>query len=188
MKNRNEKTKKWLFIAGGLALSAILVMAIAGQFRTAPIQDVDIPSQSSSSQDVVVDTPDITEKENGITVPPIQIPQESESANGVDKGTDQTIQPNTSEKPNYTEEELKNQEQKPNGDKVTENDKAQDHDKVKQPVTPPKPDNQPQGGDVNSKGETYLPGFGWIENSGENQGTIGESDGDINKQVGIMGE
>ncbi len=118
------------------------------------------PPQSSSSQDVVVDTPDITEKEDGIMVPPIQIPQESESANGVDKGTEQTIQPNTSEKPNYTEEELKNPEQKPNGDKVTENDKLQDHDKVEKPVTPPKTDNQPQGGDVNSKGETYLPGFG----------------------------
>ena len=187
MKNMNEKTKKWLFIAGGLALSAVLVVAITGQFRTPPIQDVDIPPQSSSSQDVVVDTPDITEKEDGITVPPIQIPQESESANGVDKGTEQTIQPNTSEKPNYTEEELKNPEQKPNGDKVTENDKLQDHDKVEKPVTPPKTDNQPQGGDVNSKGETYLPGFGWIKNSGENQGIVGESDGDINQQVGIMG-
>ncbi|WP_352416486.1 DUF6550 family protein [Oscillibacter ruminantium] len=188
MKNMNDKIKKRLFVAGGIALSAVLVMAIAGQFRTPTIQDVDIPSQSSSSPNVVVDNPDITEKEDDIAVPPIQIPEEPESVNGVDKVTEQTIQPDTSEKPSYTEEELKNPGQKPNGDKVTENDKAQDHDKVEKPVTPPKTDNQPQGGDVNSKGETYLPGFGWIENSGENQGTIGESDGDINKQVGIMGE
>lgn len=187
MKNMNEKTKKWLFIAGGLALSAVLVVAIAGQFRTAPINDVDIPSQSSSSQDVTVDTPDITEKEDDIVVPPIQIPQESESANGVDKGTEQTIQPNTSEKPNYTEEELKNPEQKPNGDKVTDGDKPQDHDKVEKPVTP-KSDNRPQGGDKKD-GQIYVPGFGWIDDQGGGgEGTVVDGDGDINKQVGIMGE
>lgn len=188
MKNINDKTKKWIFIAGGLALSAVLVVAIIGQFRTPPIQDVDIPPQSSSSQDVTVDTPDITEKEDGITVPPIQIPEEPESSNGMDKGTEQTIQPNTSGKPNYTEEELKNPEQKPNGDKVIENDKPQDHDKVEKPVTPPKTDNQPQGGVVNSKGETYLPGFGWIENSGENQGSVAEDMYENGNKVGIMGE
>ncbi|MDD3230329.1 MAG: hypothetical protein PHE09_14090 [Oscillospiraceae bacterium] len=187
MKNMNEKTKKWLFTAGGLALSAVLVVAIAGQFRTPPINDVDIPPQSSSSQDVTVDTPDITEKEDDIVVPPIQIPQESESANGVDKGTEQTIQANTSEKPNYTEEELKNPEQKPNGDKVTDGDKPQDHDKVEKPVTPPKTDNQPQGGDKKD-GQIYVPGFGWIDDIGEGQGTVVDGDGDINKQVGIMGE
>ena len=188
MKNMNDKTKRWLFIAGGLALSAVLVVAIAGQFRTPPIQDVDIPPQSSSSQNVTVDTPDIAEKEDDIMVPPIQIPQESESANGVDKGTEQTIQPDISEKPTYSEEELTNPDQKPNGDKVTENDKVQDHDKVEQPVTPPKNENQPQGGDVNSKGETYLPGFGWIENSGENQGNVAEDMYENGNKVGIMGE
>lgn len=186
MKNMNDKTKKRLFVAGGIALSAVLVMAIAGQFRTPPIQDVDIPSQSSSSPNVVVDNPDITEKEDGIAVPPIQIPEEHESANGVDKGTEQTIQPDTSEKPNYTEEELKNPGQKPNGDKVTENDKAQDHDKVEKPVTPPKTDNQPQGGDKKD-GQIYVPGFGWIDDIGEGQGIVVDGDGDINKQVGIMG-
>lgn len=187
MKNMNEKTKKWLFIAGGLALSAVLMVAIAGQFRTAPIQDVDIPPQSSSSQDVTVDTPDITEKEDGITVPPIQIPQESESTNGVDKGTEQTIQPNTSEKPTYTDEELKNPDQKPNGDKVTENDKPQDHDKVEKPVTPPKTDNQPQGGDKKD-GQIYVPGFGWIDDIGEGQGTVADDMYENGNKVGIMGE
>lgn len=187
MKNMNDKTKRWLFIAGGLALSAVLVVAIAGQFRTPPIQDVDIPPQRSSSQNVTVDTPDIAEKEDDIVVPPIQIPEESESANGVDKGNEQTIQPDISEKPTYTEEELKNPDQKPNGDKVTDGDKPQDHDKVEKPVTPPKRDNQPQGGDKKD-GQIYVPGFGWIDDIGEGQGTVGESDGDINKQVGIMGE
>lgn len=187
MKNMNDKTKKWLFIAGGLALSAVLVVAIAGQFRTPPTQDVDIPPQSSSSQDVVVDTPDIAEKENNIEVPPIQIPEESESANGVDKGTEQTIQPDVPEKPTYTEEELTNPEQKPNGDKVTDSDKPQDHDKVEKPVTPPKTDNQPQGGDEKD-GQIYVPGFGWIDDIGEGQGAVADDMYENGNKVGIMGE
>lgn len=186
MKNMNDKTKKRLIIAGGLILSAILVTAITYQFKTPPVSDADIPPQNSSSQSVVAN-PDITGKEDTITVPPINIPADSESANGVDKGTEQTIQPDASKKPTYTEEELKNQDKKPNGDKVTENDKAQDHDKVEKPVTPPKTDNQPQGGD--KKGDKiYVPGFGWIDDIGEGQGTVVDGDGDINKQVGTMGE
>jgi len=129
----------------------------------------------------------MTEKENDIKVSPIEIEKEPNNANGVDKGIEQTIQPDPI-KPEYTDEQLKNPDQKPNGEKVTEKDKPVEHNKVEKPNTPPKSDNQSQGGDVNSKGETYLPGFGWIKNSGENQRIAGESDGDINKQVGIMGE
>ena len=176
MKNMNEKTKKCLFIAGGLALSAVLVVTIAGQFRKAPIQDVDIPPQSSSSQDVTVNTPDISEKENDIVVPPIQIPEESESANGVDKGTDQTIQPDASEKPTYTEEELTNPEQKPNGEKV---DKPTEEN-----PTPPQIQNKPTEKPSNPTGG--LPGFDNVPNAGENTGTVVGSDGDINTQVGVM--
>lgn len=176
MKNMNDKTKKWLFIAGGLALSAVLMVAIAGQFRTAPIQDVDIPPQSSNSQDVVVDTPDITEKEDGITVPPIQIPQESESANGVDKGTDQTIQPDVPEKPTYTEEELTNPEQKPNGEKV---DKPTEEN-----PTPPQIQDKPTDKPSNPTGG--LPGFDNVPNMGDNQTIVDDGMYENGNKVGIM--
>jgi hypothetical protein len=187
MKNINEKVKKWLIISGGLVLSAVLLVAIMSQFKAAPINDLDLPDPNSTTQKVAVESPDMTEKENDIKVPPIEIEKEPNNANGVDKGIEQTIQPDPI-KPEYTDEQLKNPDQKPNGEKVTEKDKPVEHNKVEKPNTPPKSDNQPQGGDVNSKGEIYLPGFGWIKNSGENQRIAGESDGDINKQVGIMGE
>ena len=187
MKNINEKVKKWLIISGGLVLSAVLLVAIMSQFKAPPINDLDLPDPYSTTQKVAVESPDMTEKENDIKVPPIEIEKEPNNANGVDKGIEQTIQPDPI-KPEYTDEQLKNPDQKPNGEKVTEKDKPVEHNKVEKPNTPPKSDNQPQGGDVNSKGEIYLPGFGWIKNSGENQRIAGESDGDINKQVGIMGE
>ena len=190
MKNMNEKTKRWLLIAGGLALCMVLVVAITDQFKTEKPTDAPLPSQSSTVPDVTVDpnAPDNAEKEKDVVIQMPDTTKSSESDNGaVDTGTEQTIQGDVT-KPEYTEEKLKNPDQKPNGEPVTEKDKVQDHDKVETPVAPPKTDNQPQGGDVNSKGETYLPGFGWIQNSGENQGIVGESDGDINKQVGTMGQ
>jgi len=54
-------------------------------------------------------------------------------------------------------------------------------------VTPARPsDNTPQGGTTNDKGEVYVPGFGWIPNSGANDGKPSGSDGDWDKQIGNM--
>lgn len=189
MKNMNDKTKKWLVVAGGLAVSAVLLVLIAGAFKTPAVEDADIPQSSSEVQDIVVDAPDITEKENDITVPTIDIPEEVKSSNGVDTGTEQTIQPDVEEKPTYTEEELTNPNQKPNGEKVdppTEENPTPPQTQEK-PVTPTSDTTQPQGGDTKN-GQIYVPGFGWIENQGGGgEGTAVDGDGDINKQVGIMG-
>lgn len=185
MKNINEKVKKWLIISGGLVLSAVLLVAIMSQFKAPPINDLDLPDQNSNTQTVAVESPDMTEKEDDIKVPPIEIEKETNNANGVDKGTEQTIQPDPV-KPEYTDEQLKNPDQKPNGEKVTEQDKPVEHNKVEKPNTPPKSDNQPQGGEKKN-GQIYVPGFGWIDDIGEGQGTVVDGEGDINKQVGIMG-
>lgn len=45
---------------------------------------------------------------------------------------------------------------------------------------------EPKMGDRNDKGEIYIAGFGWVKEVGESVGTVVDSDGDINKQVGIM--
>jgi hypothetical protein len=185
MKNINNKVKKWLIISGGLVLSMVLFVAIMSQFKVPPINDLDLPDQNSDTQKVAVESPDITEKEDDIKVPPIEIEKELSNANGVDKGTEQTIQPDPI-KPEYTDEQLKNPDQKPNGEKVTEQDKPVEHNKVEKPSTPPKSDNQPQGGEKKN-GQIYVPGFGWIDDIGEGQGTVVDGEGDINKQVGIMG-
>ena len=185
MKNINDRLKKWLLIAGGLALSVVLVVAIMSQFKMLPKNDLDLPEQNSSTQKVEVENPNITEKEDDIKVPPIQIQEESKTGNGINKGTEQTIQPNPI-KPEYTDEQLKNPDQKPDGEKVTEQDKPIEHNKVEKPNTTPKSDNQPQGGEKKN-GQIYVPGFGWIDDIGEGQGTVVDGEGDINKQVGIMG-
>ncbi len=50
---------------------------------------------------------------------------------------------------------------------------------VTEPSTPP-------AGATNDKGQVYVPGFGWVTESGGSGEAI-DSDGDINKPVGEMG-
>lgn len=176
MKNMNDKTKKWLIVAGGLAICAVLIVMIAGRFSKPTAEDALLPIQSGDGKDIVVEESNNTEKGNQIIVSPIEVSEQTDDDNGaVDQGTEKTIQ-GDAEKPIYTEEELTNPDKKPNGEEVTAEDKSIDHDKVKTPTETPT-QSQPSGG---------LPGFDNVPNAGENQVTQGVSDGDINKQVGTM--
>ena len=184
MKNMNPKMKKWLAVAGGLALCAVLVVLIGQRLQTPEPADAPLPSQSSEVSNVTVDPsePEITENEKEVTVTPPDTTQPVSADNGaVSSGTEQTIQGDVS-KPEYTEEQLKDPTQKPNGEKVTEPPTAVDRDKVEQPKETPKqePSSKP------SSGGNSIPGFDNVPDGGANHGEVVDGDGDINKQVGIM--
>ncbi|MDO5594751.1 MAG: hypothetical protein Q4G01_08090 [Eubacteriales bacterium] len=180
-------TQKWLAVAGCLILCVALVLIINSQFAKEPITDAPPPASSSQQSDVTVDKPDSsgtpqTEKEeSGSAVKP-ELPStdptpSDDGASGggaVSSGTEQTIQSDPV-KPEYDEEVLKNPTQKPDGTPVEGKPEAQDHDSVEPP--PPPPSTNTGGG---------LPGFDNVPNAGPNQVVEGKSDGDINKQVGIM--
>ena len=188
MKNMNDKAKKWLTIVGCLALCAVLVVLIGQQFKTDKPTDDALPPESFGVSDVAVDpkVPDSAEKEISVTPPDTTQPASTDNG-AVSSGTEQTIQGDVS-KPEYTEEQLTDPTQKPNGEKVTEPPKPVEHDKVEKPKEAPKNDSQAQGGETKD-GKIYVPGFGWItDNGGGGQGTTVDGDGDINKQVGNMGE
>ncbi|WP_312645487.1 DUF6550 family protein [Hydrogenoanaerobacterium sp.] len=190
MKNMNGKMKKWLVVTGCLVLCTVLVVLIGQQFKAQKPVDDPLPSQSSEVSDVTVDPsePDSTEKEKEVIVTPPDTTQPTSTDNGaISSGTEQTIQSDVS-KSEYTEDQLKDPTQQPNGEKVTEPPQSVDHDKVEQPKETPKNDSQPQGGDTKD-GKIYVPGFGWItDNGGGGQGVTVDGDGDIDKQVGNMGE
>lgn len=69
----------------------------------------------------------------------------------------------------------------PNGD-IT--DKAQPPAYDEKDVKPS--NSEPRVGDRNDKGEIYVAGFGWIKEIGKGECIAVDSDGDIDKQVGIM--
>ena len=187
MNNINDKTKRRLIVASGLIISVILIVLISAQFKKEPIEDAVLPNQSIETNDIIVEKPIITGKEDEIIVPEIEIPDMEKADSGaIDTGTEQTIQGDVEKPKEPTEEQLTDPTQKPNGEKVEIPPEPVEHDKVEKPVETPKNNDVPQGEDTNNQGKTYLPGFGWIENSGENQGTVVDGDGDINKQIGTM--
>lgn len=195
MKN---STKKWLTVAGCLAVCAVLVIAIASSFSKDKVTDDPLPPSSSQQSDVVVDpdssTPPPSESgdeqkpEDDVTVRP-ETPDAgtgTDAGNGADfTGTEQTIQSDPV-KPEYTEEELKDPTKTPDGTPVEGTPEPQDHDTYEPPKDIPASSGEPQGGDVNEAGQTYLPGFGWIENSGENHGEYLEDMYENGNKIGIM--
>ena len=184
MKNMNPKMKKWLTVAGGLALCAVLVVLIGQKFQTPEPVDDPLPSQSSEVSDVTIEPsePNSTEEEKEVTVTPPDTTQPVSTDNSaVSSGTEQTIQGDES-KPEYTEEQLQDPTQKPNGEKVTEPPTAVDHDKVEQPKDTPKPESSTKP----SGGGNSIPGFDNVPDGGANTVIEVDGDGDINKQVGIM--
>ncbi|WP_353095441.1 DUF6550 family protein [Tissierella praeacuta] len=202
MKNISDKTKKWLVVTGGLVICAMLILMISSQFRKEPIEDT-LPNQNIEVDDVTIEKPKDTEKaekeevtndedktdnekEDEIIVPPIKTPDtQSTNKNGVDKGTEQTIQKNVEKPKEPTKEQLTDPTQKPSGEKVTEPPVNVDHEKVEKPEELPKQKDEPKGGDKKD-GKIYVPGFGWIDDIGEGEGTKAEDMYENGNKVGNM--
>lgn len=163
MKNSN---KKWLVVAGALAVCAVLIGVIANQFRTPPVEETLPPASESQPASVVV-APD------PIVIDPAEVVAEG---GAVDSGPEQTIQPDV-EKPEEPE--------KPaiDGDALTDPNQVPTYTPEQ---TNPQPPAAPSGG-ATRPGQIYVPGFGWIaDEGGGGVGTPTDGDGDPNKQVGDM--
>lgn len=177
MKNMNEKAKKRVIIVGGILISVVLIFMIGTRLQKELVNDVPVQDTSAGTSEVIVDgskTTESTEKEE-VIVPPIEVTESPSDGNGGDDtGTDQTIQADIPEKPTYTEEQLTDPTQKPNGEKV---DPPKDEDATPSTGTAQTTEPKPSGG---------LPGFDSVPDGGANQVIDGESDGDINTQVGTM--
>ena len=184
MKNMNDKTKKRVVLACGLVISLALIVMIGARFTEAPVKEEVNNAQNTEIGEVVVENPNglETNKNDEVKVEPIEVPKENQVDSGADDtGTDQTIQGDVPDKPTYTEEQLTDPTQKPDGEKV---DPPKSEDKNPTTTTTPKPnkpvtttEQKPSGG---------LPGFDSVPDGGANQVINGESDGDINKEVGSM--
>jgi len=203
MKNR---TKKYLLVAGCLIISAVMVVLIANRFTEVPVPDDPIPATDTPAggvtvSDITVSTgtePSHIDDPIPIVVKPdITIPADNASGNGaVYKGTEQTIQSDVT-KPEYDEKTLKDPTKTPDGIMLDEPPPHVDHEDL----TSPSPEDSPSdntggssggensGGKGNSGGSSSggMAGFDNVPNAGENKVITADSDGDINKQVGIMG-
>jgi cytoskeletal protein RodZ len=190
---RNKRMKR-LVVAGGIIAMVFLIVLIGRRFQKDPTTEATIPTDKSESSEVVVKNPDnlkAAEKEVKVTVAPIATEAPNKESSSVDKGTEQKIQSDVTPKPTYTKEQLTDPTKKPNGEKV-EIPKTKDKKATPTPTpTPtPKPDKKTdkqtdnKSEDNNSSGG--LPGFDNVPDGGANQVIDGDSDGDIDKQIGNM--
>lgn len=189
-----EKTKRRLTVAGLGVVSIALVIAIASQFKTEVLNEPEIlPTQAVSSEVTPsVDVPDSSMEPSEtpkISVPSIDPTETPAVTEGVDTGksigTEQSIQAEPTKPPAPTEapktEVSTSKEENPtvNPSKTSEN---KTESTVK--TTP----QEPAAGTINDKGQMWVPGFGWVDNSGENVGTkVGNDDDELTgNKVGEM--
>lgn len=185
MKNMNDKTKKRLILAGGVLISAVLLVMIGARFTKEPVTEADVPSQSTEISDVMVEDPNeiaTTEKEEEVTAVPTGVTEEPKQDSGVvDTGTEQKIQEDIPEKPTYTKEQLTDPTQKPNGEKV-ESPKAEEKDTT--PTATPKPKKTETSTEQNASGG--LPGFDSVPDGGANQVTEADDMYENGNKIGDM--
>lgn len=180
-----DKVKKRLTIAGLGVVCVILVIVIASRFTLEAPKDVSVQPTGTVSEEVnPSDIPPSSVAE--VNVPPINPVEASASPVGAgdSTGTEQSIQAEVTKPTEPPQEVLTDPSKTPDGEKV---DKVTpvDHDKVTKPESTPSA-GTPKAGDKNEKGQMWVPGFGWVDDSGPNEGTTVDGEGDINKQVGNM--
>jgi hypothetical protein len=173
-----DKTKKRLMLAGLGILSVVLVVAIAAQFRTRTPADgkADASSAAPDASVPSISAPGAAGSSPDVSVPAVSAP-DTASQNGGAKdtgdssGTDQSIQAEITKPSEPSSEAKTNPKQTPDGKKAA--------DSSSEPSTP-------KSGDKNSKGQVWVPGFGWVDNSGDNVGTKADDMYENGNKIGNM--
>ena len=177
-----DKTKRTLLVVPGVVVCVALTVVIASRFnRPAAVDPVPESSQSSEAQpQVEIKTPDINTSNTGDTG------TTADPGAGADSsGTEQTIQadpvkPDAPAAPstvteNHTAEDV------PEAERNTETPPTYTPDQTT--VTPPA---DPAPGSTNGNGQMYVPGFGYVDVGGGNEGGTLDDMYESGEKVGIM--
>lgn len=177
----NNRTKKWLVVAGCLVICTALVVLIGKGFTKAPIPDAPIHAADDAGSGVIV-SPDAGQPSQGESKPVVVIqPDTQPASNGaVSSGTEQTIQPDVT-KPEEPEKppaaiDTEKPHEKPTDPALT--------DPAKKPSDPPESNPTPPSQPQNSGGK--LPGFDNVPNAGENKGHQADDMYENGNKIGIM--
>ncbi|AEY67574.1 DUF6550 family protein [Clostridium sp. BNL1100] len=187
----SDKMKKRITITGLGAVCVILAIAIAWQFKSEKPDYAAIPTPTQATDEIQVNSEIAvpaadSAKEPEVAVQPVEPSTEPTKAadTGDSIGTEQSIQAEPTKPAEPSEEAKTDPAKKPDGEKVT-NTTPVEHDKVTKPEnsTPP---STPKSGDKNEKGQVWVPGFGWVDNSGDNVGTQAEDMYENGNKIGDM--
>lgn len=183
----SAKNKKLLAIVGAAAVLLIVIAILVAAFGKG-----DQPSGSGPAAPTDVTTEDVNqppvEESAGpaVEVPEVSAPDSTPGGATAPEQNDPVlnVEQNEQVEVDLTDSEKKPETTPPPAPSPEEQQTASDKD---EPIISDPAAGQPQTGDTQN-GSIYIEGFGWIPDEGG--GTIQEeihSDGDINKQVGIMG-
>ncbi|MFR6220168.1 MAG: DUF6550 family protein [Enterocloster bolteae] len=200
-----KKHKQMLLIAGGAVACIVLVAVIGSRFGTPPETTSIVAESSAETEGVTVamepnpeiqetsterateETPEET-KEIVIQTESVKPAGTRETKAAISVQTDQkeqAIQPSPEKTTAPPEEVLSDPTQKPDGEKVEGTPVAEEHEAVVPPSEPPAQAGEPQYWDTQD-GKIYVPGFGWIDEIGEGQGTVAEDMYENGNKIGIM--
>lgn len=177
------KYTKTLIICGLLVIAIVLAgLLIAMSKPPAPVDDVtpiDITEPSVYIEPIIVTDPEPETTNEPTTVTEIETTTEVTTEAITEPATEAATDNSVVETVNNIE--LTVIEPKP---KTPENTTAT----PVEPVKPKEPkENTQKNGAKNEQGQVYVEGFGWVTQGGENIRKDSYSDGDWDKQIGIMG-
>lgn len=182
---KTEQVKKYLVIGGGIVIGLGLMVAICMQFGKAS-EEKDSPKQNPSVTTKMVVNPDESTTESSHVEEPREStiesslavkPKEKNSSTNtkkkqpVDRRVEQTnqiqqkIQPDVTKPKSPSKKALTDPNKKPDGTKVDTPPEPVEHERVEKTKEAPTQSKEPQGGDTKD-GKVYLPGFGWVTDTG----------------------
>ena len=190
-----DKTKRIVLIAVCCLLCVAAAVGIAVRFGgNADISSGVVSDDSTQSGEPNVDIDNNSQTDLDIQV---DVPDESKTdpAQGADSsGLEQTIQadpvkPESPEKPEAPAGTTTLPDDHDGADVPEEERKTEDEAPPTYAETPAvtPTETEPAAGSINSSGQVYVPGFGYVENSGANQGGTLDDMYENGNKIGIMG-
>jgi hypothetical protein len=175
----SDKTKRRLAIAGAAVIGLALVVAIGMRFAKEPVKPDASSQEPVSSSDVAPDIQDKTEKKEVVVSPqPASEPESSETLPPQTDLPEQKLQPDPVKPEAPAKPELPKDADTTNPSKPPE---------YKPDATEKKPaaESKPHGGETKD-GKIYVPGFGWIDDIGEGQGSTADDMYENGNKIGDM--
>ncbi|MPL64133.1 hypothetical protein SDC9_09784 [bioreactor metagenome] len=176
----NDKIKRRLTIAGASLIGLALVIAIGMQFTKEPVRPDASSQEPVSSSDVAPDIQNNTEKKEVVVSPqPTPEPESSEMLPPQTDLPEQKLQSDPVKPEAPAKPELPKDADTTNPSKPPEY-KPEDTEKK-----PASSESKPQGGETKD-GKIYVPGFGWIDDVGEGQGSTADDMYENGNKIGEM--
>ena len=172
----NDKTKRIILITACCLLCGAAVIGIAGRFGGNTVT----PSGTVSGSQPDSNDPNvnINNSQGDVNVPSLT-PEQSDPGQGANSnGTEQTIQANPATLPDdHKAEDV------PTSERKTEDEPHPTY--PEQPTSKPA-ESQPAAGSTNSSGQVYVPGFGYVDSSGDNTVIDGQDIYENGNKIGEM--